>query len=179
VLAGRAVAGLAAVALIVLGVSVAGAGGGTGSPAASQSAPPGSGTVLTVIIKNFQFSPATPHVSPGERVEVKNEDAVAHTMSSGPAAKFTKFFNTGLVQPGHVKFFVAPKQPGAYPFYCQVHHFMTGMLIVGHSSANAAALSAFRVALRARPPSYCGRQYAAATTTAVRRAPAGRLASGD
>jgi hypothetical protein len=50
---------------------------------------------------------------------VKNEDAVAHTMSAGLAAKFTKLFNTGLVQPGHTGFFVAPKQPGAYAFYCQ------------------------------------------------------------
>ena len=95
-----------------------------------------------------------------------------------PAAKFTKFFNTGLIQPGQAKFIVAPKQPGGYPFFCQVHHFMTGMMVVGNSSASAAALAAFRAALRARSPSYCGRQHATATAVAARRAPAGRLASG-
>ena len=177
-MAGRVVAGLAAVAIVVLGVSVASAGGSAGSPATSQGTP-GSGKVLTVIIKNFKFSPASPHVSPGERIEVKNEDAVAHTLSAGPAAKFTKFFNTGLVQPGQARFIVAPKQPGAYPFFCQVHHFMTGMMVVGNSSASAAALAAFRAALRAHPPSYCGRQHATATAVAARRAPAGQLASGD
>ena len=175
--AGRAVAGLAAVALVLLGVSVANAGGSGGAPATSQGAP-GSGTVLVVTIKNFLFSPANPHVSPGERIEVKNEDAVAHTLSAGPAAKFTKFFNTGLIQPGQARFIVAPKQPGGYPFFCQVHHFMTGMMVVGHSSAAAAALASFRAALRAHPPSYCGRQHAAAAV-AARRGPAGRLAGGD
>jgi plastocyanin len=176
-LAGRIVAGLAAVALVVLGVSVAGAGGSGGAATASGSPPPGTGTVLMVTIKNFQFSPANPHVSPGERIEVKNLDPVAHSLTSGPAAKFAKFFNTGLIQQGQVKFIVAPKQPGAYPFYCVVHHFMTGMMVVGHSSANAAALAAFRAGLRAHPRSYCGRLHAAVVTTAARRTPAGRLAS--
>ena len=177
-MAGRVVAGLAAVALVVLGVSVASAGGSAGSPATSQGTP-GSGKVLTVIIKNFNFSPASPHVSPGERIEVKNEDSVAHTLSAGPAAKFTKFFNTGLIQPGQAKFVVAPTATGAYPFFCQVHHFMTGMMVVGHSSASAAALASFRAALRAHPPSYCGRKQAGTATAAARRGPAGRLASGD
>ena len=179
VLAGRTVAGLAAVALVVLGVSVAGAGGSGGAATASGSPPPGAGTVLMVTIKNFQFSPANPHVSPGERIEVKNLDPVAHSLTSGPAAKFAKVFSTGLIQQGQVKFIVAPKQPGAYPFYCVVHHFMTGMMVVGHSSANAAALAAFRVGLRAHPRSYCGRLHAAVFTTAARRTPAGRLASRD
>ena len=177
--AGRIVAGLAAVALVVLGVSVAGAGGSGGAATASGSPPPGAGTVLMVTIKNFQFSPANPQVGPGERIEVKNLDPVAHSLTSGPAAKFAKFFNTGLIQQGQVKFIVAPKQPGAYPFYCVVHHFMTGMMVVGHSSANAAALAAFRAGLRARPRSYCGRLHAAVVTTAARRTPAGRLASRD
>jgi methylphosphotriester-DNA--protein-cysteine methyltransferase len=52
-------------------------------------------------------------------------------------------------------------------------------MVVGHSSASAAALASFRAALRAHPPSYCGRQHAAAATAAARRVPAGRLASGD
>ena len=177
--AGRIVAGLAAVALVVLGVSAAGAGGSGGAATASGSPPPGAGTVLMVTIKNFQFSPANPQVSPGERIEVKNLDPVAHSLTSGPAAKFAKFFNTGLIQQGQVKFIVAPKQPGAYPFYCVVHHFMTGMMVVGHSSANAAALAAFRAGLRAHPRSYCGRLHAAVVTTAARRTPAGRLASRD
>jgi plastocyanin len=182
-MAGRAVAGVATVALVVLSVSVAGAGGSAGSPTTSQTLPPGSGAVLTVVIKNFKFSPAAPHVSPGQRIEVKNEDPVTHTISAGPAAKFATAFNTGLVAPGHVAFFVAPKTAGGYPFYCKIHPFMTGMLVVGPASAAAAALASFRAAIRAHPPSYCGLQHAAAAAaaaiTAARRRPAGRPASGD
>ncbi len=163
----RAVAGLAAVALIVLGVAVASAGGSTGTPAASQTPPPGSGAVLTIIIKNFKFSPATPKVNPGQRIEVKNSDSVTHTLSAGPAAKFASAFSTGDVGPGHVTFFTAPKQPGGYPFFCKIHPFMTGMLVVGQSSASAAALSSFRAAARAHPAVYCGQ--AAGPATAARR----------
>ncbi len=178
-LADRAVAGLAAVALVVLGVSVAAAGGSGGSPTAGQTPPPGSGSVLTIVIRNFRFSPAAPQVMPGERVEVKNEDAVTHTLSAGPAGEFTSQFNTGTIAPGRTVFFTAPKQPGGYPFYCKIHTFMTGMLVVGQSSASAAALSAFRAATRAHPAPRCGQPALAARTAAARRTPAGRLASGD
>jgi plastocyanin len=184
-MASRAVAGLTAVALIVLGITVAGAGGSTGSPSAGQTTPPpGSGAVLTIVIKNFKFSPAAPKVNPGQRVEVKNEDSVAHTLSAGPAAKFAGAFDTGNVGPGQVTFFTAPKQAGGYPFYCKIHTFMIGMLAVGHSPANAAALSSFRAAVRAHPMPYCGGRPAARTASArreraARRAPAGPLASGD
>jgi plastocyanin len=180
--AGRAVAGLAAVALVVLGVSVAGAGGNSGSPSASQSAPPGSGSVLKIVIKNFQFSPATPKAAPGQRIEVTNEDSVAHTLSAGPAAKFASAFNTGNIAPGQAVFITAPTQPGGYPFYCKLHTFMTGMLVVGNSSASAAALSSFRAAVLAHPPSYCGRKPAAgapAVRTVARRTAAGRPSGGD
>ena len=176
--ASRAVAGLAAVALVVLGVAVAGAGSSAGSPTAGATPPPGSGAVLTVVIKNFKFTPAAPRVRPGQRVEVKNEDSVAHTLSAGPAAKFSNAFNTGLVAPGHVMFFTAPTQAGAYPFYCKVHPFMTGMLVVGKSAAAAAALSSFGAALRAHPAAYCGRRpagpAAAAQAAAARRPRAAR-----
>ena len=179
-LAGRAVAGLAVVALVVLGVSVAGAGSSGGAPAGGQAAP-GSGGVVTVVIKDFKFSPANPKVQPGQRVEVKNEDSVAHTLSAGPAPKFAKLFNTGNIAPGQQVSFTAPKQSGAFPFYCKIHTFMTGMLVVGNVSASGAAAAeaaAFRAAVSAHPASYCGRRPPAARTAAARLAPARQLAAG-
>jgi len=178
-LAGRAVAGLAVVALVVLGVSVAGAGSSGGSPSGGQTAPPGSGGVVTVVIKDFKFSPATPKVQPGERVRVKNEDSVTHTLSAGPAPKFAKLFNTGSIAPGQELSFTAPKQAGAFPFYCKFHTFMTGMLVVGNASASGAAAAAFRAAVRAHPASHCGRQPPAVRTAVARLAPARWLAAGD
>jgi plastocyanin len=146
-------AGGALVALIVLGVSVAHAS----SPApGGSSTPPGGKVGLTVVIKNFKFIPATPHVTPGERVEVKNEDNVPHTMTAGPNGRFANVFNTGQISPGKVGFFTAPKQAGAYPFYCKVHHFMTGMLQVGSSSAIAQKVAAFTAAKVLRAAPLCG-----------------------
>jgi plastocyanin len=128
--AATAVAGAAAVALVVLGASLGTASSGS---AGSGSAPAatGGGPVVKIVIKNFMFTPDNPDVHPGERIEVTNEDGVAHTFTAGPAAKDNKLFTTGLVQPNQTKIIAAPKQAGMYPFYCTIHTFMTGVLIVG------------------------------------------------
>jgi plastocyanin len=125
-------AGLSAVALVVLGVSVGTAsGGGTGTGTGSPAAAAGAGPVVKVVIKNFMFRPDNPDVRPGERIEVVNEDSVAHTLTAGPAAADNNLFSTGSVSPHQTMIVAAPKAAGMYPFYCMVHHFMTGMLIVG------------------------------------------------
>jgi plastocyanin len=156
--AGRTVALLSVAALVVLGISVAGASGSGSS--GTGSTPPGASAGLTIIIKNFKFTPPAPRVRPGERIEVKNEDPVTHTLTAGTPAKVSSVFNTGSVGPGQVKFIVAPGKAGTYPFFCKVHHFMIGMMVVGHSGGNAAALASFRAAAAALPTSYCGRAHA-------------------
>jgi len=124
------VAALAAVALVVLGVSVGTASSGSAG-SSSPGAAAGSGPIVKVVIKNFMFTPNNPDVRPGERIEVTNEDQVAHTLTAGPAAADNKLFTTGSVGPNQTKIIAAPKRAGMYPFYCTVHPFMTGMLIVG------------------------------------------------
>ncbi len=128
--AAGAAGALAVVALVVLGVSAGTASSAGGSAPSTAGGQPG-GKVVKVIIKNFMFMPDNPDVSPGERIEVTNQDSVAHTLTAGPAAKDNNQFTTGLVGPGQTKFVTAPKKSGMYPFYCTIHHFMTGMLIVG------------------------------------------------
>jgi plastocyanin len=122
--------GLAVVALVVLVVSAGTASSGGAAPAGGSTAA-GGGPVVKIVIKNFMFSPDNPDVQPGERIEVTNEDSVTHTFTAGPAAKDNNLFTTGNVAPGQTKIITAPKQAGMYPFYCLIHHFMTGMLIVG------------------------------------------------
>lgn len=169
--AGRLVAALSVLALVVLGITVAGAGG----PAATSGGQPG-GAALTVIIKTFKFVPATPHVQPGQRVEVKNEDSVAHTLSAASATNGQ--FNTGTINPGQVKFFTAPAKAGTYSFHCTFHPFMTGTLMVGHVSA-AAALAAIQASTPALS-TYCGlrpaRQEASTRTGPARSLALGRAA---
>jgi plastocyanin len=147
------VTGLSVVALAVLAGSVAQAG----APAATGGQQ-GQHAALIIVIKNFRFMPAQAHVKPGARVEVKNEDSLAHTLSAGPSAAISGLFNTGTIGAGQAGFFTAPAKAGTYPFFCKFHHFMTGTLVVGNASAAAAPA---RASLTAGifPP---GSRYAAA-----------------
>ena len=85
------------------------------------------GTTDTIVIKNFMFSPDSLTVAPGAVVTVKNEDSVTHTLTdkTDQAA-----FNTGPVGPNQTKTFKAPDKPGSYAFFCTIHQFMTGTLVV-------------------------------------------------
>ncbi|MGH9297393.1 MAG: cupredoxin domain-containing protein [Acidimicrobiales bacterium] len=138
--------GLAGVTLlmaILLGLSES----ATGAAAVSAGQPPtmthvgksgvssksGSGQVeasITVHIKNFMFHPMTFSVSPGEKIRVKNEDSVAHTLTAMPGAASNGKFNTGSVGPGQTVTMSAPTKPGKYPFFCTIHQYMTGTLTV-------------------------------------------------
>jgi plastocyanin len=124
-------AGLTVVAAVVLGASVGTASSANSSSSSSASAPAGSGPVLKITIKNFMFTPDNPSVKPGEKIEVTNEDSITHTFTAGPGSKDKGLFTTGDVGPNQTKIVTAPKTAGMYAFYCTIHTFMTGMLIVG------------------------------------------------
>jgi plastocyanin len=126
-----AAAGLSVVALIVLGASVGTASSAsTGTGGGTAAGGGGGGPVVKVVIKNFKFIPGNPQVKPGERIEVTNEDPIDHTFTAGPKQD-TGAFNTGLIGSNQTKTITAPQKAGMYAFYCTVHPFMTGMLIVG------------------------------------------------
>jgi plastocyanin len=96
------------------------------SPSASASAAPSATKPDTIIIHNFAFHPDTLTVAPGATVTVTNEDKVAHTVTSTSG----HYFNTGDVDPGTTVTFRAPTKPGSYPYFCQIHQYMTGTLVV-------------------------------------------------
>lgn len=103
--------------------------GNLGGPAAAASSKLPSGSSkneLTVTIKNFAFHPADPHVRPGEKILIVNDDPVAHTFT----AVTKKYFNSGLIAPHGRRVVQAPMKPGRYPFFCLIHQFMTGVLVV-------------------------------------------------
>ena len=79
----------------------------------------------TIDIKNFAFSPDVITVKPGATVSVKNEDGVTHTLTS-----ISGKFNTGDVASGQTTHFTAPTTPGTYPYRCNIHQYMTGMIVV-------------------------------------------------
>jgi plastocyanin len=94
----------------------------TGSSASQKT-----GATDTIVIKNFMFSPDSITVSPGAVITVKNEDSVTHTLTDKTDQNT---FNTGPVAPNQTKTFKAPDKAGSYPFFCTIHQYMTGTLVV-------------------------------------------------
>jgi plastocyanin len=126
-----AVAAVSVVAAIVLGISIGTATTASSSGGPSVAAQLGSGTVgLHMTIKDFKFFPADPVLTPGERVEVTNLDSAPHSVTAGVPPKKTGLFTTALLAQNQTGFFTAPKTPGKYAFYCEIHFFMTGTITV-------------------------------------------------
>ena len=117
---------LAAVGLSVIAVSVAACGTSTHHPTSSGGGSDPSS--VTIVIKNFAFSPATLTVSPGAKVTVHNEDPTTHTLTA--VAPHNKVFNTGDINANTTATFTAPRTAGTYPYICLIHQFMHGTLIV-------------------------------------------------
>jgi plastocyanin len=117
---------IAAIVLLIVGESSAVAA--NSSP--TTTTPSGGGHEITIVIKNFAFHPSNPRATPGERILVKNEDSVAHTFSTKPGAPAKDAFTTGAIASGSSRTVTAPDAPGAYPFLCLIHAFMTGTLTV-------------------------------------------------
>jgi plastocyanin len=95
--------------------------------ASSPSAAPPSSAVPVLTISGFAFHPDHLTVTPGEKIKVTNQDAAPHTVTAKAGAAL---FSTGNLSQGQSATIVAPSRPGDYPFYCQVHVFMTGTLTV-------------------------------------------------
>ena len=89
------------------------------------------------------FNPDTITVAPGTTVEWQNNDKVSHTVTSGsPSDNQTgTVFDSSLIAAGK-DFSFTFNNPGTYNYFCQVHPWMTGEVIVSASAASAPAASA-------------------------------------
>ncbi len=66
----------------------------------------------------------------GDEVVWKNADTAAHTVTSGtPTDGPDEMFDSGLFAPGK-SFSFTFTEKGQYPYYCLVHHWMTGSVLV-------------------------------------------------
>lgn len=108
-----------------------------GLSACSPSAGAASATQKTadVIIKNekgsnpYGFMPKTLVTTAGTRVVWKNESSQAHTVTAqGSYPLFTSGVKR-LITPGHTWSFVF-HHAGRYSYYCIVHPFMKGTIVV-------------------------------------------------
>lgn len=118
---------------LILALALAACGSGSTASATASASATGSsasqktGTTDTITIKNFMFSPDSLTVAPGAVVTVRNEDSVTHTLTDKTDQNT---FNTGPVGPNQAKTFKAPDKAGSYPFFCTIHQYMTGTLVV-------------------------------------------------
>jgi plastocyanin len=81
----------------------------------------------SVSIKNLEFDPIAITVKSGTSVTWTNEDAVPHTVTSKTPSPVA--FDSGTMQQGST-FTYTFTQTGSYPYFCTIHTFMTGTVIV-------------------------------------------------
>ena len=102
------------------------------SAAASQNpAATGPSANGQVIMKGIRFQPAELTVHPGETVEFKNEDIVAHTVTADDGS-----FNSGLIQPGS-SWKMTIQKAGALAYHCTPHPNMKATLVASSSGTQA------------------------------------------
>ncbi len=83
---------------------------------------------------NPDFDPDVLTVKKGNTIEVKNADTVPHTVTSGTGpsdSNSAKQFDTGIINSKESAILKTDSlTAGDYPYYCQVHPYMTGTLKV-------------------------------------------------
>jgi plastocyanin len=80
--------------------------------------------VVKINISNFAFGPAKVEVSPGTRVIWTNKDMDPHTVTSVKRIWMSDALDTAGT------FSRAFKTTGSFAYYCSIHPFMHGMVVV-------------------------------------------------
>jgi plastocyanin len=124
------------------------AGAAPSGPATTTTSPPGgatnatagpAGKPLTILAGasvqgSPDFDPDTITVKKGDKITVTNKDTLPHTVTSGTGPtdpNNAKQFDTSIIEAGATADIETTKlNPGQYPFFCTVHPYMTGKLVV-------------------------------------------------
>ncbi len=77
-------------------------------------------------MKSLAFTPKAIDAKVGDTVDFTNDDTPPHNVTyvSGP-----KFASSGTLNPGD-KFTIKLTQPGVIHYYCTIHPFMKGTILV-------------------------------------------------
>ena len=79
-----------------------------------------------VVIDSFAFAPATLTVAPGTQVVWINRDEEPHTVTSADGGRTFKSPALGTDD----KFTFTFAQPGTYKYFCSIHRYMAGTIVV-------------------------------------------------
>jgi plastocyanin len=99
----------------------------------------GSGSGQDCVAAKNCFNPSTVNISPGDTVTWANNDKVGHTATSGkPSDNVTgTVWDSSLIKAGGTYSFTF-QNAGDYKYFCMVHPWMTGEVMVGAASATTA-----------------------------------------
>jgi plastocyanin/uncharacterized membrane protein len=100
-------------------------------PQPSDSSAKGSSPNIQIVMKAIAFNPLEQTVHPGDTVEWKNEDIVAHTVTADDGS-----FDSGLIQPGH-SWKMTVKSAATIAYHCSPHPNMKAKLIEAGTTAQA------------------------------------------
>lgn len=86
--------------------------------------PPTTPTIIEVAIEGFAFKPAEINVPVGSTITWYNKDSAAHTVTARD-----KSFDSGKLSRNDT-FSYTFKQSGTFEYYCTIHPFMEGKVVV-------------------------------------------------
>lgn len=111
----------------------------SGSTQGGQSTVAAGGVTLTIlegssIQGNPDYDPDELTVKKGDKITVNNADTMPHTVTNGESGSDPnsgKLFDTSIINGGDsAEIDTSAVDPGAHPFYCMVHPYMTGSLTI-------------------------------------------------
>ena len=111
---------------------------GAGGGGAAAPAPAGGPTINILEGASIQgspdYDPEELTASAGAEVTVVNQDTVLHTVTSGTGTsdpQSAQMFDSSFIGPGQsAALSLAQVAPGEHDYYCQVHPYMTGKIVV-------------------------------------------------
>ena len=121
------------------GTPVASSAAVSTAEAPAAAAKPKADVTLTIlegssIQGNPDYEPDEVTVQKGETILVDNVDTMPHTVTNGAGASDAtsgKLFDTSIINGGEFKVLETTNvDAGSHPYYCTVHPYMTGTLIV-------------------------------------------------
>ena len=124
----RSLAVLGAALVVATGVVFVAHESRDGDAAAQQPAGPAQAGDK-VQIKGFVYDPEAISVAVGAKITFTNEDGAPHTATSGASPTADGVFETGTLKKGQAKS-VKLAKAGTFAYYCAIHPFMKGTVIV-------------------------------------------------
>jgi len=89
------------------------------------------------------FVPSTVTVDVGGKVIFSNTDTAAHTFTAGtPTDGLSEEFDTSLLMAGSSYDLWSPDTVGEFPYFCMIHPWMQGLIIVVETLTDAETLAA-------------------------------------